>query len=273
MCGMERKAPKAPSKLGTCHTRVMTESSTESRTDGQPEAIQTEAARVPVTLITGATGDIGWAIAQALPEHQLILLGRSPQKLQLLATQCTQKSLQAHCLGLETGDIAELETVLAPFPEVDHVVHCAGSIQLDRIAQAQASDWHRMYQDNVIFPMLLTQVLLPRLRARQGSVVFINSGAGLHAGASWGGYAASKFALKALAESLRNEEPTLRVASVYPGRVASTMQQQVRQQEGASYQAERYLSPEDVASSVRQILTMPAHVVLQDVVLRPKVVL
>ncbi len=86
---------------------------------------------------------------------------------------------------------------------------------------------------------MLTQALLPALRAAHGTVVFVNSGAGLSANAHWAGYAASKFGLRALADALRAEEAEhgVRVSTVYPGRTATPMQQKVHEQEGRAYDA------------------------------------
>ena len=67
--------------------------------------------------------------------------------------------------------------------------------------------------------------LLPALRSAGGHVVFINSGAGINASPGLASYTASKFALRGFADSLRNDEPSLRVTSVHPGRIATVMQE------------------------------------------------
>ena len=70
----------------------------------------------------------------------------------------------------------------------------------------------------MIGAVALTQALLPALRRAKGQVIFVNSGAGLNVLAGMASYSASKFALRAFADSLRAEEPALRVTSVHPGR-------------------------------------------------------
>ena len=84
---------------------------------------------------------------------------------------------------------------------------------------------------------MLTRLCLPAVRAARGTVVFLNSGAGQVAHPHWSAYAASKFGLRALADSLRAEEQAhgVRVTTVYPGRTATPMQQKVHQQEGKDY--------------------------------------
>ena len=78
---------------------------------------------------------------------------------------------------------------------------------------------------NLVAPAELTRALLPGLRAARGTVVFLNSGAGLVAHPEWSAYAASKFGLRAIADSLRAEEAGagVRVTSVYLGRIATPM--------------------------------------------------
>ena len=80
----------------------------------------------------------------------------------------------------------------------------------------------------------LTRLLLPALRAANGHVVLINSGAGLRANAGWGAYAASKFALRAFGDALRLEEPALRVTSIHPGRIDTDMQRDIIRGRAAS---------------------------------------
>jgi len=80
---------------------------------------------------------------------------------------------------------------------------------------------------------------MPTLRASRGQVVFVNSGAGRRANPGWGGYAASKFALRAIADAWRAEEADrgVRFTSVYPGRTATPMQRAVFEAEGRAYDA------------------------------------
>src|SRR5262249_3946344 len=86
---------------------------------------------------------------------------------------------------------------------VDILVHSAGVIRLGSVAEAVAEDFDLQYRTNCLGPYLLTQKLLPALRSQQGQVVFVNSSAGQVARAKVGQYAATKHALRALADSLR----------------------------------------------------------------------
>ena len=117
-------------------------------------------------------------------------------------------------------------------------------------------------------PAELTRLLLPALRAADGHVVFVNSGAGLRANPGWGAYSASKHGERALADALRAEEPEIRVTSVYPGRTATEMQRKVRSHEGADYEPADFMSPHTIAVVIMNALETPRDAMIHDVSVR-----
>ncbi|WP_102125045.1 SDR family oxidoreductase [Deinococcus planocerae] len=221
----------------------------------------------PVTLITGATGGIGTALARELAgRHDLILQGRDPERLASLAAEVGGVSLPLDLTGPET-----FEAALSGVGRVTNVVHNAGVVELGAVAEQGHAVWTHTLAVNVVAPAELTRLLLPRVRAERGTVVFVNSGAGLRANPEWSSYAASKFALKALADALRDEEARhgVRVTTVYPGRTATPMQQKVRTQEGGVYDPGEFIDPATVASTIRFVLETPRDATLPDVSVRP----
>ncbi|ADV67614.1 SDR family oxidoreductase [Deinococcus maricopensis] len=223
----------------------------------------------PTTLITGATGGIGRALADALHDHQLILAGRDADKLRALAEALPN----AHTLTLDLHHPETFADALQDLGVITNVIHNAGVVDLGRVAEQDADVWTRTLAVNVVAPAALTRALLPQLRAARGHAVFINSGAGLRANAGWGSYAASKFALRALADVLREEEAAhgVRVTTVYPGRTDTDMQRKVRTQEGGEYQQDAYIDARSVAATVRFVLHAPRDADLTDVTVRPGV--
>lgn len=115
----------------------------------------------------------------------------------------------------------------------------------------------------------LTRLLVPALRATGGTVVFVNSGSGLNARTPLATYAASKFALRAYADTLRSEEPELRVSTVYPGRTSTDMQREVRAAEAGGYDERDYLRPETVAGVLASVLALPTDGLITDLTHRP----
>ncbi|MBZ9714656.1 SDR family oxidoreductase [Deinococcus multiflagellatus] len=221
----------------------------------------------PVTLITGASGGIGSALARALaPTHDLILGGRGGAALERLCAE-----LGAQPLPLDLTRPETFEGALAGLGRVTNLVHNAGVVDLGAVAGQGHVVWTHTLAVNTVAPAELTRVLLPQVRAEQGVVVFVNSGAGLRANAGWGSYAASKFALRALADALREEEAPhgVRVTSVYPGRTATPMQEKVRTQEGAPYTPEAFIQPETVAATIAFALNAPRDATLPDLSVRP----
>jgi NADP-dependent 3-hydroxy acid dehydrogenase YdfG len=249
-------------------------------------------------LITGATGGIGAAVAELLHEdrHELILVGRSPDRLVNLVkhlgspalgqTQAISrerlrspdkprnpdKTANIRTLALDLTEPRRMEAALAAaeLPDrLDGIVHSAGIVELGQIAEMEADDWIDQLMVNLVGAAELTRLLLPALRAAKGHVVFVNSGSGLRAGPGWSAYAASKHGLRALADSLRAEEPSLVVTSVYPGRTASDMQRKVAAHEGTAYDPEAFIQPLTVARIIVNAFETPRDAVITDVTIRP----
>ncbi|MEV0594136.1 SDR family oxidoreductase [Nonomuraea cavernae] len=219
----------------------------------------------PTALVTGASRGVGEAIARVLaPTHHLILGGRDEGALSELADEFPDaRPWPVELTELSPADVEGVE-------RVDVLVHSAGISPLGRVAELPADAWRDAMELNVIAVAELTRLLLPALRAAGGHVVCVNSGAGLRANPGWGAYAATKFALRAFADALRQEEPALRVTSVYPGRVDTDMQRAVRAQEGGAYEPDRYLRPESVAKAVLAAINAGPDAHLTELTLRPR---
>lgn len=229
-----------------------------------------------MAVVTGAGSGIGRAIALRLAELgvRLHLVGRQLTNLEAVAEAARAHGAAAQC---HVVDLAQPEAIqrlggdelaLAP---VALLVHSAGVFAQGQLASAPVEDLDGQYAVNVRAPYLLTQLLLPKLRQSRGQIVFINSTAGLAARAQVSQYAASKHALKALADSLRDEVNAdgVRVLTVYPGRTASPLQAAVHELEGRAYHPELLMQPEDVAEMVVSALRLPRTAEVTDIHVRP----
>jgi len=217
-------------------------------------------------LITGASRGIGAAIATALaPTHTLLLAGRpSP------ALQATSERLGATTLPLDVTDTDAIPSATAAIGALDVLVHNAGVFFPGPVADSTVEEWRATFDVNVVGAVAVTLALLPALRRAGGQVVFINSGTGRKASATMASYSASKFALRAFADSLRESEPKLRVTTVFPGRVDTDMQQALVSFEGGDYDAAKFLKPDTVAQAVAQAIATPPDGHVHEVVLRPR---
>ncbi|GAA3949208.1 SDR family oxidoreductase [Gordonia caeni] len=222
----------------------------------------------PTALITGASRGVGARIARALaPTHQLILGGRGSDALDALALELDG----AVTLAVDLPDYDAVAAAVETITELDVLIHCAGvASSLEPVADTPVDEWRFVLETNVIAAAELTRLLLPALRARSGHIVFLNSGAGMSVRPQWTPYAASKFALRALADGLRAEEPGLRVTSVFPGRIDTDMQRDIVALEGREYDPSRFLKPETVAAAVVQAVFAPADAHPTEIVLRPR---
>ncbi|WP_030206735.1 SDR family oxidoreductase [Streptomyces sp. NRRL S-87] len=223
-------------------------------------------------LITGAGSGIGAAVARRLHERgdDLVLLARDAAR---------GKELTARYPGSRAlvGDLADPDRLSWAFSHqalpdrLDSLLHVAGIVDLGPVGELRPKTWHQQLNVNLIAPAEITRLLLPVLRASEGQVVFVNSGAGLNAHADWSAYAASKHGLKALADSLRAEEKPngIRVTTVYPGRTATPMQAKVRSQEGKEYDPADWIDPESVATTILMALDLPRDAEVNDLSVRP----
>jgi short-subunit dehydrogenase len=161
--------------------------------------------------------------------------------------------------------------VSAECGRLDVLVHSAGALHLGSVEAAGWEDLDELYRVNLRAPFLLTRACLSLLKESRGQVVFVNSTAGLVAGADNALYAATKQALRSLAGSLRDHlNPYgVRVLSVYPGRTASPMQRRVHAFERRPYDAEALLQPSDVAAMIVAALALPRTAEVTDVMVRP----
>ena len=208
-------------------------------------------------IVTGAASGIGLEVADRLA-------GRGDRVVRLTREV------------VDLADAVAVERWAAGFAgdleRLDSLVHVAGTVDLGTVAELDVEAWQRHLAVNLTAPAVLTAPLLPALRAAGGTVVFVNSSAGLVANADWSAYAASKFGLRALADSLRAEEAGsgVRVTTVFPSRTATPMQEKVHEQEGRTYDASRWLRPETVADSILHVLDLPPEATIPELVIRPR---
>jgi short-subunit dehydrogenase len=220
-------------------------------------------------FVTGATSGIGAATARILADRgdDLVLLARDAARGDALAIAFPGCTVVA-------GDLQDLDGIddLELPDRIDGAVHAAGVVDVALLADTEPDSLVRTIQVNLTAPALWTQVLLEPVRRARGTHVFVNSGSGLRANAQWASYNASKFGLRGFADALRLEEAEhgVRVSTVYPGRTATPMQEQVHEQEGARYDAAAWIRPETVAAEIVRLLDLGPDATIPDLVIRPR---
>lgn len=230
-----------------------------------------------IAVVTGAGSGIGKTVALSLAERgaTVCLVERQLNALETVASSSNGaipgQLFSYHVDLTQDQDITRLVTQLrADFRRIDILIHSAGVFARGPVAQAPVADFESQYRTNVVAPYALTQALLPMLRLQRGQIVFVNSSAGLAAPENLSQYAATKHALRAVADSLRREvnEEGIRVLSIYLGRTATPLQERVHEMENRTYRAENLMQPNDVAAVIINALSLPRTAEVTEIQMR-----
>jgi NAD(P)-dependent dehydrogenase (short-subunit alcohol dehydrogenase family) len=215
-------------------------------------------------LVTGASRGLGRSVAATLIAHghEVLALVRNSEAVEGLQLS-----------GLWIGDLAHPAGLSLPsnFPSsLDGVVHAAAIGLAGPVAgrEMQLSDLVDQMTVNFTAVVVVTSLVLPNLRLTGGTVVFVNSGAGFRARPPFGFYGAAKHALRGYADALREQEPSIRVSTIYPGRIATDMQRMVQEVSGGTYESSRYLQPDTLASLIGSMMMLPADGIITDLSVR-----
>ena len=226
-------------------------------------------------VVTGASSGIGLATAIELTRHgaRVAFVARRGELLRKLVDECGPLA-EAYPADLARED--NIKTLVGKleksFEQLDVLVHSAGMIQTGTLENSGVDTLDIQYAANVRAPYVLTRLLLPMLRQAQGQVIFVNSSIVRAFNiAARGQFAATQHALRAVADSLRDEVngDGIRVTSIYPGTTASPRQERLHMEARRSYTPHRMLQPEDVAKSILFAISMGRNGEVTDLFLRP----
>jgi len=232
-----------------------------------------------IAVITGGGSGVGAALGLALARGRarLHLIGRRLEKLESIAAKARSYGSPTSCysadLSTSSGQSELIKLLVGKLRDVDILIHSAGVYLANPIEQASLFDLDTQYHTNVRAPYALTQALVPLLKRRHGQVVFINSSSGVVAKPASSQYDSTKYALRAIADSLRAElnPHGVRILSVFLGRTASEMQEKIYKQDERPYRPELLLQPEDVASVILNALSLPGTAEVTDIHIRPMI--
>ena len=231
----------------------------------------------PVAVITGASSGIGAATAIALGRrgYRIVVGARRVERLERVAGE---EGLALHLDVTDEQSVDEFVRVVGKrFGRIDVLVNNAGgALGLNAVADAIDDEWIGMWKTNVLGLMWMTRACLPLLRkARHGHIVNIGSIAGFETYKGGAGYTAAKHAVRAITKTLRlelNGEP-IRVTEIAPGLVETEFSlvrfHGDRKAAKAPYEGLKPLTAEDIADCVVFAVTRPAHVDIDEIVVRP----
>ena len=229
-------------------------------------------------VVTGASSGIGAATARRLAEegYRVFAAARRTDRLEALAAEIGGTAVTVDVTS--EASIAILAEAVGP--TLDVLVNNAGGAYGSRPVAASVTDeWRRMYEVNVIGTMQVTRALLPALVASgAGAIVNVSSTAGLATYEGGGGYTTAKHGTRVISETLRLElvDQPVRIMDIAPGMVRTDEFALVRFGGDAERAAAVYqgvpdpLVAEDVADAIGWMVTRPAHVNIDELVIRPR---
>ncbi len=226
-------------------------------------------------LVTGATSGIGRATAELLADKGAFVFaaGRNEEALAELASVDGITPVK-----VDLRDTSDVDRLFEKCASLDILVNAAGVAPFAHITTGRFEDWKELLEVNVLALTYCCQKALGIFPDGGGQIVNLSSMSGHRVPPTGGFYAATKFAVRAVTESLRLElsalENKTRVACVSPGFVDTPLLDvyfKGREEELASMRKEMpMLTPDDVAKSILHILETPPEVEINDVILRPK---
>jgi clavulanate-9-aldehyde reducatase len=235
-----------------------------------------------VAFVTGASSGIGRATALALASAgaSVAVAARRVDRLGELEAELSGLGAKTLAIELDVTDEdavrAAVSSTVESLGSLDVVVNNAGLMLLGQIEGADTEDWRRMIETNVLGLMYVSHAALPHLLESKGSLVQVSSTAGRVARAGSGAYNASKWAVNAFSEALRQEVTGrgVRVVVIEPGMVDTELRDHITQQAAkdsavARSATIRQLQASDIAEAILYAVTAPDHVAINEVLIRP----
>jgi 3-oxoacyl-[acyl-carrier protein] reductase len=219
-----------------------------------------------VAIVTGASRGLGSVFARTLAEegYAVALGARDREGIERLAAGLPG----AFAHPLDVGDSGSVQAfrdaVLSRFGRLDVLVNNAGIGLFKRLEEFSAEEVDRIFRVNVQGVWAVTTAFLPQLKASSGQVFMVSSDVSTRTFPNGGPYTASKFALRALARTLQQENPELRVLELRPGATDTSFAGSTPGAPGKEW----FLRPETVAETIRFALRLPPEARLEEIVIR-----
>ncbi|CAG9274454.1 Short chain dehydrogenase family protein [Paraburkholderia unamae] len=232
-----------------------------------------------VVLITGASSGIGAETARYLGARgaRLLLGARRTQRLAALCEEIRSSGGTAAWRALDVtrreDNVAFVEAALAEYGQVDVIVNNAGVMPLSPMNALKVDEWDRMVDVNIKGVLYGVAAVLPVMnRQGFGQIVNVSSIGGLRVSPTAAVYCATKYAVRAISDGLRQENDKLRVTSICPGVVTSELADTITDPATAAAMAAYRsiaLDPQAIAAAIAYAISQPADVDVNEIVVRP----
>jgi NADP-dependent 3-hydroxy acid dehydrogenase YdfG len=233
-----------------------------------------------VVLVTGASSGIGWATALRLAEagHRVVAGARRTDRLAALADEAAPDAPRIQHHALDVTDRASVRAfvdfALELHGRIDVLVNNAGVMPLSLLADLRVDEWEQMVGVNIMGTLYGIAAVLPTMQHQgAGQIVNVSSVSGRRVDPTAAVYSATKHAIRALSEGLRQESTDIRVALVSPGFTHSELTHQggsLAAQAAARSAAEQLAIPASaIAGAIAFAIDQPADVDVNELVVRP----
>lgn len=232
-----------------------------------------------VVLVTGASSGIGAALARDLARSgaRTVVGARRTDRLDALAEEIRSAggTVEARALDVTSrGSMAAFaEAALEAFGRIDVIVNNAGVMPLSLMSSLKVDEWDRMIDVNIKGVLYGIAAVLPVMnRQGAGQIINVSSIGGLAVSPTAAVYCATKYAVRAISDGLRQENDRIRVTCVYPGVVESELAETITDPVAAEAMVAYRriaLKPEAIAAAIAHVIAQPADVDTSEIVVRP----
>jgi len=232
-----------------------------------------------VVIVTGASSGIGEAVAleMAAAGHAVVLGARRTDRLSDVVRRIGVAGGTARAWRLDVTDPADFASAVAAtleeFGTVDVIVNNAGVMPLSALAALKTAEWNTMVDVNIKGVLNGIAAVLPVMQANgSGHIINIASIGAHQVYLTAAVYCATKFAVRAISDGLRQETDWLRVTVISPGTVTSELAESITDATARAAMAEFRkitIGPEAIARAVRYAIDQPPDVDVSEIVVRP----
>lgn len=232
-----------------------------------------------VILITGASSGIGAGIARELAASgaTLLLGARRVNRLETLAAELKQQGAEVAVAALDVTSRASVQqfadVALEKWGRIDVMINNAGVMPLSPLASLKVDEWDQMIDVNIKGVLYGIAAVLPPMLAREaGHIINIASIGALSVSPTAAVYCATKFAVRAISDGLRQENTQLRVTCIHPGVVESELASTITDPAAAALMDDYRsiaLQPAAIGRAVRFAIEQPDDVDVSEIVVRP----
>ncbi|GAA3928429.1 SDR family oxidoreductase [Luteimonas sp. MJ246] len=232
-----------------------------------------------VILITGASSGIGEATARLLAAqgHHLVIGARRTDRLAALADEFQASGGSVRYRALDVTSLKDMNAfagfAMDAFGRIEVIVNNAGVMPLSPLAALKVEEWNRMIDVNIRGVLHGMAAVLPRMQTQgYGQVINMSSIGGLAVSPTAAVYCATKFAVRAISDGLRQESDRIRVTVICPGVVESELADAISDDTARSAMREFRriaLSPDAIARAISYAIEQPAGVDVSEIVVRP----